>query len=327
MKLTDGAFVAVKDGRLVLGHVDRPFTLWQVDPGVLVVLAEIARGTTAQDLPEALAPLTGLDRHAAAALLGHLRGARVVADEPGVALRDVHAEIAKVVSAAPDLDHDHDFLEAAWQCEDLTLTSAAAQYALWSAVGHIVGNAIPGAVVECGVWRGGSMLLAALALLNHHVEDRDLYLFDTFDWAWEPAGGHDGMVGAEERTTGAEAATPEHMSSGTSAAEIHKRITTAGYPGERVHCVTGFVQDTVPGNAPDRIALLRLDTDQYESTLHELRELYPRVVPHGVVIVDDYGKLSGATQATDEYLAGLDHRVLLHRIDTQGRVFVKPAER
>ncbi|GAA3513881.1 hypothetical protein GCM10023075_76370 [Streptosporangium album] len=325
MKLTDGAFVAVRDGRLVLGHADRPFTLWQVDPGVLVVLAEIARGTTAQDLHEALAPLTGLDRKAVETLLGHLRTARIVAEEPGVVLRDVNAEIAKVVSAAPDLDQDPDFLEAARQCEDLTLTSAAAQYALWSAVGHIAANAIPGAVVECGVWRGGSMLLAALALLHHRVEDRDLYLFDTFDWAWEPAGDRDGMVGAEEQTLGTEAATPSYMSTGTSAADIHKRITTAGYPGARVHCVTGFVQDTVPGHAPDSIALLRLDTDQYESTLHELRELYPRVVPGGVVIVDDYGKLSGATRATDEYLAGLDRRVLLHRIDTQGRVFVKPA--
>ncbi|UCM88676.1 TylF/MycF/NovP-related O-methyltransferase [Streptomyces marincola] len=338
MRLNDGAFVAVKDGQLMLGHVDRPFDLWRADAGVLVLLAEIARGTPAGELPDAMAAVVGAAGESAVpAALAHLRRAHVVADGAGAALRDVNAEVAKVIGAAPDLHADTGFMRAARACEGLTLTSAAAQYALWSAVRHVIAAGVPGALVECGVWRGGSMLLAALALLRDGVRDRDLFLFDTFGWSWERTGEHDGFMEpggtarAPERTPAEEApagsAAPGPMDVGVSADEVHARITAAGYPADRVHCVAGLVQDTLPARAPDRIALLRLDTDQYESTLHELRELYPRVAPGGLVIIDDYGKLAGATRAADAYLAGLDRPALLHRIDTQGRIFVKPDER
>ena len=87
----------------------------------------------------------------------------------------------------------------------------------------------------------------------------------------------------------------------------------------------GRVEDTIPDQAPARIALLRLDTDWYESTRHELEQLWPRLAPGGVLIVDDYGHWQGARQAVDEYFAA--HRVpmLLNRIDYTGRIGVKPA--
>lgn len=86
-----------------------------------------------------------------------------------------------------------------------------------------------------------------------------------------------------------------------------------------MHCVEGLVQDTLPGRAPDRIAILRLDTDLYNSTRHELEHLYPRLSPGGVLIVDDYGKFSGATRAVDEYFERVNEPILLNRIDTQGQ--------
>jgi len=73
----------------------------------------------------------------------------------------------------------------------------------------------------------------------------------------------------------------------------------------------------------DRISLLRLDTDWYESTRHELVHLYPRLAPGGVLIIDDYGHFEGARRATDEYFA--DDPLLLARIDYTGRMAVKPA--
>ncbi len=325
MRIGDGAFVTVKNGRLLMGHVDRPFALWQADPGLLLVLAALARGIGDADIAESLSPLLDANGQDVTAALEHLRRARVLLDEPSAALRDVNIEMGKVLSAAPDLDAYPDFLAAARACEDLTLTSPAAQFALWSAVRHVAAAGIPGALVECGVWRGGSMVLAALALLSHGVDDRDLYLFDTFDWRWDAAGEQDGFVGAAE--AGVDASVTVPMATTVSVQEVFERIVATGYPAEHVHCVAGLVQDTVPARAPERVALLRLDTDQYESTRHELSELYPRVSPGGVVIVDDYGKLSGATRATDEYLTGLQHPVLLHRIDTQGRVLTKSSER
>ena len=84
-----------------------------------------------------------------------------------------------------------------------------------------------------------------------------------------------------------------------------RRVARAGYPRERLHFVEGRVEETLPGHAPDRIALLRLDTDWYESTRHELVHLYPRLAPGGVLIIDDYGWWRGAAQG---------HRRVLRRL-------------
>jgi hypothetical protein len=88
--------------------------------------------------------------------------------------------------------------------------------------------------------------------------------------------------------------------------------------------VKGRVEDTLPASAPEQISLLRLDTDWYESTRHELQHLYPRLARRGVLIIDDYGHWQGARQATDEYLA--EHRIplLLNRIDPTARIALKP---
>ena len=82
------------------------------------------------------------------------------------------------------------------------------------------------------------------------------------------------------------------------------------------------MEDTLPAAAPDTIALLRLDTDWYESTAHELRHLYPRLSRGGILLVDDYGHWSGARKAVDEYF-GAD-RPFLHRVDYTARLAVKP---
>ena len=85
----------------------------------------------------------------------------------------------------------------------------------------------------------------------------------------------------------------------------------------------GRVEETIPEAAPERIAVLRLDTDWYESTRHELEHLYPRLAVGGVLIVDDYGHWQGARRAVDEYLAASGARLLLSRIDYTGRMAVK----
>ncbi len=104
---------------------------------------------------------------------------------------------------------------------------------------------------------------------------------------------------------------------------VRETIDSAGYPSERVHFVRGQVEDTVPEQAPERIALLRLDTDWYESTRHELLHLYPRLASGGVLIVDDYGHWDGCRRAVDEYFSTEAEPVLLSRIDYTGRLAVK----
>jgi hypothetical protein len=85
-----------------------------------------------------------------------------------------------------------------------------------------------------------------------------------------------------------------------------------------------MVEDTVPAQAPDEIAVLRLDTDYYESTRHEMFELYPRLSPGGVLIIDDYGHFRGSAKAVEEFIEATGEPLLLHRIDYSARVGVKP---
>jgi O-methyltransferase len=106
--------------------------------------------------------------------------------------------------------------------------------------------------------------------------------------------------------------------------DVKRSVATLGYPEERLHYVQGKVEDTIPTQAPLKIALLRLDTDWYESTKHELDHLYPRLSSGGVLIIDDYGHWKGSRQATDEFMAATPDFGLLMRIDYTGRLAVKP---
>lgn len=99
-------------------------------------------------------------------------------------------------------------------------------------------------------------------------------------------------------------------------------VQASGYPTERLHFVQGAVEATIPARVPERIALLRLDTYWYDSTLHELVHLYPRLEPGGVLLVDDYGEWYGCRTAVDEYFATRSP-LLLNRVDRGGRIAVK----
>jgi len=104
---------------------------------------------------------------------------------------------------------------------------------------------------------------------------------------------------------------------------VQANLGRTGYPAERIHYVKGKVEETIPATLPSRIALLRLDTDWYESTRHELQHLYPLLSTHGVLIIDDYGHWQGARQAVDEYFAASAEPVFLHRVDYTARLVVK----
>lgn len=210
------------------------------------------------------------------------------------------------------------------QVKPFTLTSAERITALCAAVEYVVRKKIPGDIVECGVWRGGSMMAAALTLLRFEDTSRELFLFDTFD----------GMTPAEDvdkkTKTGEPAADimkkhergPHGIWCVCPLEEASRNISSVNYPPEKIIFVKGAVEETVPKHAPAKIALLRLDTDWHSSTRHELVHLYPRLAHGGVLIVDDYGHWDGARKAVDEYFTD-DNAILLNRIDYTGRLAVK----
>ncbi len=202
------------------------------------------------------------------------------------------------------------------QVRDYTLVSDQRMAGLLAAVEYVAAAKIPGAFVECGVWRGGSSMAAALAMLRLG-ESRELVLFDTFEGMPEP-GEHDVDFAGEAAVDGW---APGVKESGTSPADVAAAMNSTGYDMARVRLVQGLVEDTIPAEAPDPIAVLRLDTDWYESTRHELEHLFPRLSPGGVLIIDDYGHFKGARRAVDEYFVSTP--ILLARLDYTGRMAVK----
>ena len=225
-------------------------------------------------------------------------------------------------AAAPDVPVDIGAEAVALfrRVQPYTLTSIERVVALRDAVRYVVDAGVEGAVVECGVWKGGSMLVVAETLLSLGVRDRDLYLFDTFTKMPPPDDVDVDAWGVAAASVYDEAV--DHPFYAFDQAEVRRLLAGTGYPEERLHFVRGMVEDTIPDRAPDRIALCRLDTDWYASTSHELRHLVPRVPEGGVVLIDDYGHFAGSRKAVDEYLAEQGVAVLLHRIDYSGRLFV-----
>jgi O-methyltransferase len=224
----------------------------------------------------------------------------------------------------PDLD------EGFWplynSCHTQSMTSPERLFAIYKAVEYVVGHGIDGDIVECGVWRGGSVMMMALALQAFGVPERVLHCFDTFE-GMPPPGPADIRHDDGASAAAILAASPKNEDSaywGTSPLEtVRGNLAATGYPLEHIRFVKGMVEDTLPAHAPERIALLRLDTDWYASTRHELIHLYPRLAEGGVIIIDDYGFWRGARRAVDEYLAESGARLLLNRIDVTARIGVK----
>jgi hypothetical protein len=184
-------------------------------------------------------------------------------------------------------------------------------------------------LAECGVWRGGSVMLMASTLLSRGCTGRTIWLYDTFDGV-TPPGDEDVQEMSGRRAgdiLGERVRSEDDPFWGVAPRElVEGNLRRTGYPMHRFRFVQGDVLETIPAEAPERLSVLRLDTDWYRSTRHELEQLYPRLSPGGVLIVDDYGYWRGARKATDEYFRTLGARPLLHRIDYTGRICVKPSD-
>lgn len=216
------------------------------------------------------------------------------------------------------------------EVKPFTLTGGDRILATLDAVRYVVQRRVPGALVECGVWKGGSILAMVRTLQDLGVDDRDIYLYDTFSGMTQPSELDTTQFGepatAEWDRSTSEGRVPWGWAFGEDAASlesVQKLLDATGYPPERLHFVVGDVQETLPENLPTSIAVLRLDTDWYESTRAELSYLYPRLSSGGVLIIDDYGHWEGARRAVDEYFGGQASPILLGRIDYTGRMGIK----
>lgn len=220
------------------------------------------------------------------------------------------------------IDFEPAWVETIERVAPFSQTSPERLAAVCASTEYIVARGIPGSFVECGVWRGGSMMAAAITLLRLGAADRPLYLYDTFAGMTRPTELDRDFAGTPTMDAWARYQRGEPDPCAVPLHEVRQALLDTGYDPRRLHLVEGPVERTLPSQAPPDIALLRLDTDWYESTRHELIHLYPRLTPGGVLIIDDYGHFQGARRATDDYFA--DAPVLLSRIDYTGRLAVKP---
>ncbi|MFC4783164.1 TylF/MycF/NovP-related O-methyltransferase [Nocardioides sp. MAHUQ-72] len=222
------------------------------------------------------------------------------------------------------LDYDPAACEVIDLVKPYTMTSHEKLYALITAVRYVVDARVEGALVECGVWRGGSMHAIARTLDERGVHDRELHLFDTFQGMTEPTE-RDRKIKGDRRADELLETSAKNtwVWAVASIEDVREGLQTLPYPYERFHLVKGPVEETIPEHCPEKIALLRLDTDWYESTRHELEHMYDRLQPGGILIIDDYGTWQGSKEATDEFVARLDKPLMLMRAG-RSRIAVKP---
>ena len=204
-----------------------------------------------------------------------------------------------------------------------TMTGERRVMSLLDSVSYIEKHEIPGDIVECGVWAGGSMMAVAKKLIHLNNQSRSLYLYDTFEGMTKPSEHDKSTHGPAIETFNAMQQDSHNAWCYAGIDEVRENMRSTGYADEKIEFIKGDVLKTIPGTIPERISLLRLDTDFYESTLHELEHLFPRLSKHGIIILDDYNYWQGCRKAADEYIERNNIQIFLHGIDSCGAVGVK----
>ena len=207
------------------------------------------------------------------------------------------------------------------KCKPFTMVPPGRSLALYKALEYIAEAKIEGDIVECGVWRGGQSMMAAHVFEGAGDTERTLWLYETFAGMSEPTElDMQAKAGISADAEWKEAQRDTHNDWCYAPLEdVQRNMQSTGYPEEKIRYVQGKVEDTIPATLPSKIALLRLDTDWYESTKHELTHLFPLLVEGGVLVIDDYQFWAGAKKAVDEYL--VEHKVRIALLDVNGGKF------
>ena len=189
--------------------------------------------------------------------------------------------------------------------KDLTLTTDQRIWLLIQSFKHLNSNNITGDFVECGVWRGGNLILLAELCLKYNL-NKNIIGFDTFEGMTEPNDYDLNYRGkSAKKNLNKYINNKDHKDSiwQSSSLEMTSKYIKKKTKYNNIKLIKGDVAKTLKKseNLPKKISLLRLDTDFYESTKLELEVLYPLLVKGGILIIDDYGQWKGCKKAVDEY--------------------------
>lgn len=247
-------------------------------------------------------------------------------------MRYLHKAFAHITKYFQSLKQQEDMsdlgmeeLQLVNKVKPYTMAGTARCVSLMRSVDYLLKNDIKGDFVECGVWKGGSAMIMAEKLIAANRTDIPIWLYDTFEGMSEPTSldtSFDGKT-AVSQLAGSDIQDPRSVWCYSNLQEVQRNLARTGYPQDNILYIRGRVEETIPKTAPERIALLRLDTDWYESTKHELEHLFPRLVRGGILLIDDYGHWEGCRKAVDEFMIANNITIFLSRIDYTGRIAVK----
>lgn len=204
--------------------------------------------------------------------------------------------------------YGQEFMDIYHAVRPYTMITEEAAFLNYQCINYLEDNNIPGDIVECGVWRGGSCMLMALTLLKRGNTSRKIYMYDTFEGMSEPTSEDVNVYNNVAQSWLQEQKRTNNYIHGDTGwcqatiEDVENNMKKTQYPLNNIMFVKGKVEQTIPDTLPEKIALLRLDTDWYESTKHEMGYLYPQLVNDGVVLLDDYYYWIGSRKAVDEYL-------------------------
>ena len=205
-----------------------------------------------------------------------------------------------------------------------SMTGELRMFILSNAIKFVKDNNLQGDFVECGVWRGGNLIL--MNELNKFYDlKKKVYGYDTFDGMSQPTNfdiDAYNIFAKNRLEKSLKTKLKENIHCYSPIDEVEENIKTNSSLNEII-LIKGMVEKTLlnKDNIPNKISILRLDTDFYESTKTELEILFPKLVSGGVLILDDYGYWSGARKAVDEYFKNLNY--WLHYVDESCRYIIK----
>lgn len=231
-------------------------------------------------------------------------------------------------------NRDHIFNHNDFEIENIkiskmySMTGEKRMSYLTKVINYIFQNKINGDFVECGVWQGGNLILMQ-RLIDYYNESRSIYGYDTFEGMTDPNKNDidinnqdaSNLMHSERKVENADTQNIWCYSSLDTVKKNLMKYTKK----DNLKLIKGDVKISLKDtkNLPEKISLLRLDTDFYESTKIELETLFPLVVKNGVIIIDDYGHWKGQKKAVDEYMSKNKISSFLFEVDYSCRIFIK----
>jgi Macrocin-O-methyltransferase (TylF)/SEC-C motif len=217
--------------------------------------------------------------------------------------------------SAPKFDLEKRMRGADWPLRAHSMIGMARMANLRAAAEHALENNIPGDFIETGIWRGGACIFLRAILQAYRVTDRIVWAADSFEGLPPPDAKHYPDDADDRHHTFSQLAV--------SLEEVQANFARYGLLDAQVKFLKGWFKDTLPRAPMQRLALLRLDGDMYQSTIEALQALYGKVSPGGIIIVDDYRAVWGCQKAVHDFRDANRIGDRIHAIDAHAVYWIK----